>query len=134
MEQGLATFHETAAERDALRDEVTASKATSPRTSVALEAKDAQMADMESRVNTMMLERDEAVARRAEVETVLGSMMALGRAFQIENAPLVRERDEMRCRQSAVRDVPVPRIAVAAVVLVLTVSLAPAPPKPPTDV
>ena len=94
VEQGLATFHEIAAERDALREEVLHLKGDVAGFKVALEAKDAQRVDMESRTHSMRIERDDAVARRAVVETVLGSMMALGRAFQIENAPLIRERDD----------------------------------------
>jgi len=94
VEQGLATFHEIAAERDALRDEVRQLKSNEAGYKVALEAKDAQMADMESRVNTMTIVRDQAVARYVEVQTVLEAIMALGRAFQIQNAPLVRQRND----------------------------------------
>ena len=92
VEQGLATFHEIAADRDALREQVHQLQSSLAMHKVTIEAQAAQMADMESRVSTMMIVRDEAVARRAVVETVLESMMALGRTFQIQNAPLVRPR------------------------------------------
>ena len=94
VEQGLAMYHETANERDALREQVRQMQSQLAAHKVALEAKDAQMADLESRVNTMMIVRDEAVGRRAELETVLSSMMALGRTFQIGNVPLVKPRND----------------------------------------
>ena len=40
------------------------------------------------------LSRDEAVARRAECEAVLRSIMSIGRAFRIDNEPLIRETTE----------------------------------------
>ena len=61
---------------------------------VTIEALQAQLSDADSKAQTAMLLRDDAVARRAAVETVLASMMALGRAFQIQNEPLVREIPE----------------------------------------
>jgi uncharacterized protein YhaN len=94
VEQGLALYHETAADRDALREQVRQMQSQIAAYKVALEAKDAQTADMESRVNTMMIVRDEAVSRRVEVETILETIMAVGRAFQIQNAPLVKPRND----------------------------------------
>ena len=49
---------------------------------------------LQNRMDSTMAVRDEAVARRAAVEAILASMMAIGRAFQIENTPLVRETTE----------------------------------------
>ena len=46
---------------------------------------------MQSKADSAMSVRDEAVARRAEVETVLKSVMALLRTFQIDNVPLIKE-------------------------------------------
>ena len=94
VEQGLATFHEIAAERDALRDEVRHLKSNEAGYKVALEAKDAQMADLESRAHTLTIVRDEAVGRRAELETVLSSVMSVLRAFQIAHEPLVKPRND----------------------------------------
>jgi len=56
-----------------------------------LEVAELAMSQMANRTADMMAARDEAVARRAEVETVLGSMMAIGRAFRIQNEPLIKE-------------------------------------------
>ena len=90
VEQGLALYHETAADRDALREQVRQMQSQIAAYKVALEAQSTQVADMESRVNTMMAVRDEAVARCVEVQTVLEAIMGLGRTFQIKNAPVIK--------------------------------------------
>jgi chromosome segregation ATPase len=94
VEQGLAMYHETANERDALREQVRQMQSQLAAHKVALEAKDAQMADLESRAHTLTIVRDEAVGRRAELETVLASVMSVLRTFQIGNVPLVRPRGD----------------------------------------
>ena len=92
VEQGLRIQQETAAERDHLRREVSGLRSDIAGFKVAIEALQAQLADADSRVASMTMVRDEAVRRRAEVEAVLGSMLAIGRAFEIESQPLIRER------------------------------------------
>ena len=53
------------------------------------------MADLESRVNTMMIVRDETVAVTGEmIEAVLEVMMSLGARLKLQNAPLVRQRND----------------------------------------
>jgi chromosome segregation ATPase len=94
VEQGLRIQQETAAERDHLRREVSGLKSDIAGYKVAIEALQTQLADADSRVQTMTLVRDEAVARRAEVETVLASMLALGRAFSIKSEPLIVRTDD----------------------------------------
>lgn len=90
IEQGLRIQQETAAERDDLRREVAQLKSDIAAYKVAVEAMTMQLAQADSRVATLQLTTDQAVARRAAVETVLEGMLALGRAFQIGNVPLVR--------------------------------------------
>jgi len=87
VEQGLRIQQETAAERDALRREVAQLHSDIAAYKVALEAQSAQLTQADSRVETMTATRDEAVRRAAEVETVLASMLALGRAFSIKHQP-----------------------------------------------
>ena len=92
VEQGLRIQQETAAERDMLRREVSGLRSDISGFKVAIEALQAQLADADSRVQSMTMVRDEAVRRQAEVEAVLGSMLAIGRAFEIQSQPLIRER------------------------------------------
>jgi chromosome segregation ATPase len=89
IEQGLRIQQETAAERDELRREVNGLKADITAYKVMVEALQAQLAEADSRVASMVVTRDDAVRRQAEVETVLASMLALGRAFQIKSEPLI---------------------------------------------
>ena len=61
---------------------------------VALEAKDAQIAEIESRMQTAYAVRDEAVALREKYLAVCMSVNALMHTFEIPNAPLVRNIPE----------------------------------------
>lgn len=61
---------------------------------VELEALRSRLADMESRVATAVLVRDQAVADRAVYETLFISIAAQMRAFQIPVAPLVKAAEE----------------------------------------
>ena len=72
----------SAGRRTACRADIAAYK-------VMVEALQAQLAEADSRVASMTAVRDDAVRRQAEVETVLASMLALGRAFQIKSEPLI---------------------------------------------
>jgi len=87
VEQGLRIQQETAAERDHLRREVSGLRSDIAGYKVAVEALQAQLAEADSRVASSTAVRDEAVRRAAEVETVLASMLALGRAFSIKHQP-----------------------------------------------
>ena len=57
---------------------------------VALEAKDAQLNDERSHRQTAMLVRDQAVAEAEKYRTICGAMLAVLRAHEIENGPLIR--------------------------------------------
>jgi chromosome segregation ATPase len=92
VEQGLAMFHQTAEERDGLQKEVAKLKSDIAGYRVALDAKDAQIADMESRNRTMQLERDEAVAQRMKYETFYGLLLAQFRTFPLPAVPIVKMR------------------------------------------
>lgn len=99
VEQGLRIQRDTTAERDALRREVSGLKNDIAGYKVAIEAMQTQLADADSRMQTMTVVRDEAVRRQAEVETVLASMLALGRAFSIKSKPHITgtgDQDEER--------------------------------------
>jgi hypothetical protein len=98
VEYGLTQFNVMAAERDALRDQVRQLKSDLAGYKVALDAQQAQVSDMESRVATSTAIRDQAVADRAVYETLFISVQAQLRAFQIPHAPLIAERepDEFR--------------------------------------
>jgi hypothetical protein len=89
VEQGLRIQQATAEERDQLRREVTQLKSDIAAHKVAIEAMTMQLTQADSRVETMTVVRDDAVRRQAEVETVLASMLALGRAFSIQSAPFI---------------------------------------------
>ena len=89
VEQGLRIQQETAAANDHLRREVSGLKSDIAGYKVAIEALQSQVEQAESRARSMVMERDEAVRRQAKLETVLGSMLALGRAFQIKSEPLI---------------------------------------------
>jgi len=95
VEQGLRISQETAAERDMLRrreaDLMTEIAGLKAQLSIA----ELTASQLQSKMDAANAVRDEAVVRRAEVETVLSAMMALGRAFQIQNEPLIKEvKDE----------------------------------------
>ena len=89
VEQGLRIQQETAAERDMLRREVSGLRNDITGYKVAIEALQAQLAEADSRVASSTLVRDEAVGRRAELETVLRTIMSVLRTFQIQHEPLI---------------------------------------------
>lgn len=90
IEQAQRVHQELAHERDMLAREVWALKNDVAGYKVALEAHASNEAQRESRMADLQAERDEAVARRAQVETVVESVNAILRAFLIEHTPLVR--------------------------------------------
>lgn len=101
VEQGLRIQQSTAAERDELRREVDQLRADIAGYKVALEAQASQLIQADSRVEHMVIQRDEAVRRAAEVETVLASMLALGRAFSIRHQPhITGDGDEQDLRDA----------------------------------
>lgn len=89
VEQGLRIQQATAAERDRLERLLAERDTRIAELKAMLEVAEVAVTQLESRVASSTLVRDEAVARRAEVETVLASMLALGRAFSIQSNPLI---------------------------------------------
>jgi hypothetical protein len=81
-------------EREEATTEALRLKAESTGLKVTIDALEAQLAHETSKTQSAMLVRDEAVARRAELEAVLKSVQSVLRAFQIQNEPLVREIPE----------------------------------------
>jgi len=81
-------------ERDEAATEALRLKAEATGLKVTIDALEAQLADAQSKTQTAMLVRDEAVARRAELEALLKTIQAALRAFHISHEPLVRETQE----------------------------------------
>lgn len=99
VEQGLALYHQVAEERDALLKEVGKLRSDIAGYRVAIDAKDAIMADLESRIVTMQMVRDEAVAHKIKWEVFFAGLWAQMRAYQVPAAPLIvaseEEHDQM---------------------------------------
>lgn len=91
VQYGLEQFQAIGAERDALRQQNHELRSMLAEREVALDARQTHIADMESRVSSAMLIRDQAVADRAKYETMFISIYAQLRAFEVPAAPLVRE-------------------------------------------
>lgn len=100
VDQREKEFAKWLAEKTTERDEATTEamrlKAQATGLFTKIEVLEAQLADAESKQKTAELIRDQAVARRAELETVLASVLSLLRTFQIQHEPLLREPDEFR--------------------------------------
>ena len=94
VEQGLTFFQEVAQERDALQAEVARLRTDIASYKVMVEGHTAQMTEMQSRVATMTIVRDQAVADRAKYESLFVMLNAQMRAFAIPAAPLVTEARE----------------------------------------
>jgi hypothetical protein len=101
IEYGLTQFQTIADERDRLFQEVRELRSMLAEREVALDARQAHIADMESRVNSAMMIRDQAVADRAKYETMFISIFAQLRAFDVPTAPLVREANPVRANEDA---------------------------------
>jgi hypothetical protein len=91
---GLAQFQTICAERDASHRENIALKTENAGLKVAVEALEAHRTEMESRVQSATLVRDQAVADRAVYETLFVSIQAQMRAFAVPAAPLVKDADQ----------------------------------------
>ena len=82
------------AERNEYAEEVTHLKAARTGDAVKIDELETLLNDAKSRAETAMLVRDQAVARRAELETVLASILSLLRTFQIAHEPMVKPRSD----------------------------------------
>ena len=93
IDQAHRLHQEVAHERDTLRRREADLMTEIAGLKAQLEIAELTASQLQSKMDTTTAIRDEAVARRAEVETVLKSVMALLRAFQIANEPLIKEAD-----------------------------------------
>jgi hypothetical protein len=93
--QGMAQYQTMAAERDAAIKKHTALYTENVGLKVAVEALEAHRTEMESRIQSMILERDQAVADRAVYEVLFVSLQAQMRAFAVPAAPLVRDAGDV---------------------------------------
>jgi hypothetical protein len=91
VEHGLIQFHEVAAERDALRDELAALKQTHAQDQVEIAAMRSLINTLESRAASHQSERDLAVAQRSVYEALFVGVQAQFRAFELPTAPLVKQ-------------------------------------------
>ena len=96
IDQAQRIHQEVAHERDMLRRELAEAQTSIAGYKVALEAHASNDAQRDSRMAELQAERDGAVARRVQVETVVESLNAILRAFMIEHTPLVRTTEEAR--------------------------------------
>jgi hypothetical protein len=94
VQQGLAYYQETAAERDRLHDEVSSLKTSNAGYKVAIDVLEAQLAEARSLTNTAYLIRDQAIADRVKWESLFVSLLAQLKAFAVPAAPLVRSIDD----------------------------------------
>jgi len=94
VQYGLEQFQVIASERDVLQRENFALKSDIAGLKVALEAQTTQMSEMESRVATAMLTKDQALAERIKYEGLFVAIFAQLRAFQVPAAPLIKDADE----------------------------------------
>lgn len=91
---GLEQYNFMAAERDELANEVRELRTQIAGYKVALEANASRIAELESRCQTLTLERDQAVADRTKYEALFVSVKAQLRAFAVPNEPLIRDMSE----------------------------------------
>jgi chromosome segregation ATPase len=105
MNQYVTEYHRVSAQRDELKEEQSHLKAKIAGLEVVAAAQQAQIANvndtaqsqlaaMESRLQSMQLERDQAISDRAVYEALFISLQAQMRAFQVPSAPLVRDKTE----------------------------------------
>jgi ATP/maltotriose-dependent transcriptional regulator MalT len=81
-------------ERDALRRLLSERDTRIAGLEAQLQIAELNVSQMQSRIESSTSITNDAVARRAQVETVLASIMALGRAFNIQNQPLIHATEQ----------------------------------------
>ena len=97
----VTQYHQVAAQRDELMKENTGLKTRVAELKAMLEVAELAVSQMESKLDVAGSVRDEAVRRKAEIMAVLGAMLAIGRAFEIENEPLIRDKPDAEIAPSA---------------------------------
>jgi chromosome segregation ATPase len=103
VEQALIQFHEIAAERDALRDELSALKQTHAEYQVEIAAMKSLINTLESRAASHQSERDLAVSQRSLYEALFVGIQAQFRAFELPTTPLAKQLSNERSAQDAVK-------------------------------
>ena len=93
VEAGLVHYQMIADERDRLRKELANSKIEIAALKVVVEAQTSQISQMESRIASMQVVRDQAVAERAKYETLFASFQAMLRTFAVPAIPLIKGID-----------------------------------------
>jgi hypothetical protein len=92
FEAGLAFHHRMKAERDELRRHLDNAKVDMAKLRAEIDTLEQARNLFDSRVQSLQLERDQAVANRAIYETLFVAFKKLIDAFKIPAAPLVHER------------------------------------------
>ena len=91
VEAGLAHYQMVSAERDKLMGEVARLQSENAALKVVAEAQKSQLIDADSRIASMQIVRDQAVAIRAAYESLFSIQIAQLRAFKIPAVPLIKE-------------------------------------------
>jgi chromosome segregation ATPase len=87
---GLAQYQRLAAQADEMADEIARLKVEMAGLKVVCEAQRSQLNESESRLQSAYAVRDQAVDQRAVYESLFTSLLAMLRAHNVPNAPLVR--------------------------------------------
>jgi DNA repair exonuclease SbcCD ATPase subunit len=85
VEAGLALFQQVQNERDRLQEELREAKELCTRARVEIESLHQLNNMLESHIQSYMMQRDAAIARRAELEVVVKSIRAQLEAFEDDN-------------------------------------------------
>lgn len=93
VEQASLYYQEIAHARDQLTEEVAKLKASLEAYKVRENSQTSLLAEMESRLKTMELTRDQAVADRCKYEALFVTMQAQMRAFRVPAEPLIQDAD-----------------------------------------
>ena len=104
VEAGLVHYQMVAAERDSLIKELAAVRNELAGLKVVAEAYKSQMNDIESRITSMQLIRDQAIAERAKYETLFASFQAMLRTFAIPATPFITGVDNDEADRIAAGD------------------------------
>ena len=91
MAHGVANFQRVVTERDEYKHKLDLAYKLIAVYKIELEGQRAQLEVERSRIQSYQVERDDAVVRCATVEAVLENIMAIGRAHQIANIPMVKK-------------------------------------------
>jgi hypothetical protein len=94
VENGLTRYHQIAAERDTFEQQTRELRTLIAGYKVAMEATDARILDLESRAQSMRIERDQAIANLAVYETLFRGWKVQLDEFIPPRQPLAGELDK----------------------------------------